>query len=144
MAVIWQKGRRLFTVAAILMLLTALAHTLGQFGPPGDAAETKVVTAMQSYHIDLGPSMRPSFFDVFRTLAFTMSIMLTALGLMNLMIVSSRDTTAVLLKRVTYLNVVWVAAFTALGLGYQVLPPLICGLLILAVLVASLAAQKKG
>ena len=45
---IWKPGRRLFTVAAILMLLTAAGHTLALFSPP-EAGEMAVMAAMRGW-----------------------------------------------------------------------------------------------
>lgn len=144
MAGIWQRGRRLFTVASILMLLTAAFHTLVQFSPPGDAGETALISTMQSYHIDLGLGMRPSFFTIFRTQAFTMTITFAALAMINLVLAGSVDLSDRLLRRIVWLNAAWVAVFTAMSFGYRVLPPLISGLLILVVLLAALVLNRKA
>jgi hypothetical protein len=141
---IWQKGRRLFVVASILMIVTAIFHTLGQFGPSSGPAETAAINAMQGFHVDFPFGMRPSIFDVFRGLAFTMSITFVAIALLNLVVAASADATAGLVQRVTWVNIIWVVAFTALTLKGQAFPAVISGLVILLFLVASLAANKRG
>ena len=141
---IWQKGHRLFVVASLLMILTAIFHTLGQFGPSSGPAETAAINAMKGFHVDLAFGMRPSIFDVFRGLAFTMSITFVAIALLNLIIAASAEVTAGLMRRITWINIIWVAGFTAMTLAYQALPAVISGLVILVFLVASLAANKKG
>lgn len=141
---IWQKGRRLFVIASILMIVTAVFHTLGQFAPSSGPAETTAINAMQAFRVDLGLGMRPSIFDVFRGLAFTMSITFVAIAALNLVVASSAETSAKLLRRITWVNIIWVVVFTAVTLGYQALPPVISGLVFLVFLVASLAGQKKS
>lgn len=143
MAGIWQRGHRLFTAASILMLLTAVFHTLAQFSPPDDAAETTMVAAMQSYRIDLGLGMRPSFFAIFRALTFTMTVTFVGIALINLILAGSSELSDRLLRRIVWLNAMWVAAFTALAIGYRVLPPMVSGLAILICLLASLALNRK-
>jgi hypothetical protein len=140
---LWQKGRRLFVVASILMIVTAVFHTLGQFGPSSGPAETAAINAMKAFHVDFGFGMRPSIFDVFRGLAFTMSITFAAIALLNLIVAASAEVSAALIRRIAWLNIIWVAAFTALTLGYQALPAVISGLIILVFLVASLTANKR-
>jgi hypothetical protein len=124
------------------MLLTALAHTVGQFAPLSPE-ESTVVNAMRGHRIDLGLGMRPSFFDIFRDLSFTMGLLQAALALINLVIAAAAEVSGTLLKRITWLNVIWVAGFTAVGLGFRVSPPVISGLVILGFLVASLAGQMR-
>lgn len=141
---IWQKGRRLFVIASILMIVTAVFHTLGQFAPSSGPTETTAINAMQAFRVDLGLGMRPSIFDVFRGLAFTMSITFVAIAALNLVVASSAETSAKLLRRITWVNIIWVVVFTAVTLGYQALPPVISGLVFLVFLVASLAANKRS
>jgi hypothetical protein len=139
---IWKPGRRLFTAAAILMLLTAVGHTLGQFAPP-EGGELAIIKAMSNYHIDLGLGMRPSFFDIFRTLAFVMSVMFTGLGLLNLIIAADPDVSPRLLRRITWGNLVWLTGFTAICLIYRIPPPLIFGLATMGILAGSLIVNRK-
>lgn len=50
----WKPGRRLFSTADVLMILTALAHTAGNLAPGGDAAEQVLLVAMRNHRILLG------------------------------------------------------------------------------------------
>ena len=62
---IWQPGRRLFTTAAILMILTAAAHTMGAVSPmPDGAAERRLLAEMRGYVLPMGMGMNPSMFDI--------------------------------------------------------------------------------
>ena len=136
---IWQRGRRLFTTAAILMLLTAISHTMGNLfpGPPGPA-EQKLFAAMDDYREPMGLGMIPSMRDIYSTLVFTMSITFGALGLLNLVVASSRETSASLLRRLTWVNAIWVGAFLILSWAYRVPPPLISAVIIEAVILLDL------
>jgi len=85
---------------------------------------------MRAAHLPMGIGMAPSLFDIFRDLAFTMSIAFFALAAFNVLIARHRDTTPALLRAATVLNLVWLAAFIALCWFYAVPPPLISGALV--------------
>lgn len=139
----WKPGRRLHTTAAILMLLTALAHTLGSLSAePSNDAERKLMAAMQGYRIPLGMGMNPSQWDIFRGLSLTMSITLAALAAVNLAIAADADASGRLLRKIGWINAVWVGAFTALYAVLEVPPPLISGLLIEAAVLGSLFGRR--
>ncbi|MEO6393050.1 MAG: hypothetical protein ABIP75_14475 [Pyrinomonadaceae bacterium] len=143
MAVIWKKGQRLFTVAAWLMLLMAIFHTIVQFGPSSGAEETSVVNAMRGFHIDLGLGMKPSWYDIFADQSFTFSILVAALAVINLVVASAPESSPALMKKVTWLNVIWVIGFIGLAFAYRVPPPLISGIVILVFLIASLIVNRR-
>ncbi len=113
----------------VLLALTGVAHTAGQFTP--DEPELgAALAAMRAAHLPMGIGMAPSLFDIFRDLAFTMSIAFFALAAFNVLIARHRDTTPALLRAATVLNLVWLAAFIALCWFYAVPPPLISGALV--------------
>jgi hypothetical protein len=142
---IWKPGRRLFTVAAVLMLLTASAHTIGALSPwPDGPAERKLLAEMRGYVLSMGLGMNPSVFDIYRDLSFTMSITLAALGIMNLVLAASRDATDALLRRAGWVNAVWVGAFLALNYAFQIPPPLLCAVVIEAVVLLALFVPSRG
>jgi hypothetical protein len=85
---------------------------------------------MRATHLPMGMGMAPSLFDIFRDLAFTMSITFFALAALNVVIVQHRDTTPALLRAVTVLNLIWLAAFIGVCWIYAVPPPLISGVVI--------------
>ena len=112
-----------------MLALTGVAHTAGQFTP--DEPELgAALAAMRAAHLPMGIGMAPSLFDIFRDLAFTMSIAFFALAAFNVLIARHRDTTPALLRAATVLNLVWLAAFIALCWFYAVPPPLISGALV--------------
>ncbi len=114
---------------SVLLALTGVAHTAGQFTP--DEPELgAALAAMRAAHLPMGMGMAPSLFDIFRDLAFTMSIAFFALAAFNVLIARHRDTTPALLRAATVLNLVWLAAFIALCWFYAVPPPLISGALV--------------
>jgi hypothetical protein len=39
----FRRGRRLFSIASILMILTSIAHTLGHFQPDPQTAEAVLI-----------------------------------------------------------------------------------------------------
>jgi hypothetical protein len=143
---IWRPGRRLFTVAGVLMILTSAAHTAGNLaGGPPEPAQAKVLATMAGYHIPMGMGMNPSIEDIFWSLTFMMSVTLTAVGVLNLILAASADATDALLRRVGWFNAIWVAGFIALNVKYQLPPPLISGMLIeVFVLAALLTGRKKA
>jgi len=142
---IWRPGRRLFTVAAVLMLLTAAAHTAGNVvEPPVDPAEQRVFAAMESHRIDMGMGMNPSVRDIFKSLTFTMSITMGALGLLNLLLAGSAAMPAGVLRSVSWVNLIWVGAFLVLNWVCRIPPPLICAVLIELAVVGALLTLKSG
>jgi len=135
----WKRGRRLFTTAAILMVLTAAGHTIGNVAPiPQGPAEQKVFAAMDEYRQPMGFGMVPSMHDIYWTLVFTMSITFAALGLMNLVVAATRETPTGLLRRLTWVNAIWVGAFMLVGWHYRVPPPFISAAILEAVIVLDL------
>jgi hypothetical protein len=106
----FRSGRRFFSIAAILMILTAVPHTLGfMMGPP---AEWNSALALNA-------ELRA----VFWTLAFTMSVTFAALGAINLVIAAVANDRVVRLTN--WANFAWVGAFGLLSLHYWVTPPMI-------------------
>ena len=123
------RGRGWFWTGTVLLALTGVAHSVGQFTPDEPELAT-AIAAMRGAHLPMGMGMVPSLFDIFRALAFTMSIAFFALAAFNVVIVRHRDTTPALLRAVTVVNLVWLAAFVALCWFYAVPPPLISGALV--------------
>ena len=120
-------GRRWFITGTVLLALTGVLHTIGQFTPdePDIAAG---LAAMRISRLPMGIGMTPSLFDIFRDLAFTMTVTFFAIAALNALIAWHRDTTAALLRAFALVNVVWLAAFVAVCYVYAVPPPLISGI----------------
>ena len=137
---IWKSGRRLFSTAAILMILTAALHTVGNMLASPDAAEGKVFAEMSGLHFTMGLGMSPSLQDVYWVLVLTMSVTFAALGAINVVIAGSPDTA--LVRRAAWMNAVWVAVFIVLCWIYRIPPPLISGVVIEAFVVGSLVTTR--
>lgn len=99
---------------------------------------------MRSAHLPMGMNMAPSLFDIFRDLAFTMSIAFFALAAFNVVIARHRDTTPALLRAATVVNLVWLAAFVALCWFYAVPPPLISGALVWPFFLVALLRNRQA
>lgn len=133
--------RRLLTIASVLMLLTTLAHTVGNLIPTSDPPQMALENTMRAFRFDAGMAMHPSMLDVHMTLVLTMSITFGALGVLNLILASARDLTDRLLARLLWTNIIWIGAFIGLCAFYRVPPPLISGVLIEIPLVAALLVK---
>ena len=109
-------GRRLFTAGTILLLLIGLVHALSLFGTPTPANDTEkqLFSLMRDYHFNLMGSSR-SMNDLMR--GFSMAFMLAAFGFGVFDLVLRKERTE-LLKRVTLVNILWVAAMMILSLRY--------------------------
>ena len=140
----WRSGRRLHSTAGVLMILTAMAHTAGNLAPNQNFALEQVMNVMRSYHLSMGMGMSPSVFDIFVSLSWTMSFTFTALGILTLIIAGSADTTGSLLRKVGWLNVVWVGAMLVTNILLRIPPPLICAATIEAVLLMAVLLPAKS
>jgi hypothetical protein len=127
------------------MLLTALAHTAGNLATAEPSPEEGAVTgAMRGYRLPMGMGMNPSMLDIFEDLVFTMSITFAALAAINLALAASAEVSDRALRRIAWVNLIWVAAFTALCWKYRIPPPLISGVLILLPLAGSVATSSRA
>src|SRR5262245_57264381 len=116
-------GRGWFITGTVLLALTGVLHTIGQFTP--DEPEIAAgLAAMRVSRLPRGMGMTPSLLDIFRDLAFTMTVTFFAIAALNAVVAWHRDTTAALLRSVALVNVVWMAAFVAVCFLYAVPPPL--------------------
>ncbi|MCI0388383.1 MAG: hypothetical protein MOB07_06410 [Acidobacteria bacterium] len=140
----FRRGRRLFSIASILLILTAAAHTLGQFQPPPQTPEfANLKSTMEAYTFDLGMGMKPSVNAIFDSLSFTMSITLFLLGLQNLL-VAMVDESGKMIRRFALVNIIGVGALIALYWYYQIPPPLISFVIVeIAFLLAILIPDRK-
>jgi hypothetical protein len=141
----WRPGRRMFTVSCILLLLAAAAHNTGflllkAVGPEDE----RVLDAMKGFHNQLGMGMSPSFFDLFLALAFTMTVLMVALGVIGLVLSASKSVSSEVIRTMTWLYVVWMAAFIGVGYYYRVPPPIISGIAVEASLIVALLTSNKG
>jgi hypothetical protein len=141
---IWKPGRRLFTSAAILMILMAAGHTAGfMVTAPPNTVEQKLFADMEAMRNPLGLGMSPSFKDIFFGLAFTLSVAFAGLGVMNLVLAAIPETPDRVLRAAGWVNVLWVAAFLIVSWIYRVPPPLIFGTIVGIAVAASLIDLRR-
>jgi hypothetical protein len=138
-------GRRLFTTGAVLLLLLGLVHSLSLIGKPAPANDTErqLLDLMSNYKFNVMGSMRTM--DNFLR-GFSISFLLGALSIGALDLVLCRER-AGMLKRVALLNVVWLAAMTAVALRYFFILPttfLVTALLIFALAWINLSSQGES
>jgi hypothetical protein len=138
------RGRRWFSAGSIATLVVALLHTLGNMLPaePTDEAYVTLMTAMRGYRVPLGLGMVPSVWDIHRSLVFTMSVCLAAMGAIGLTVAASRDVTPRLLSRLAVVLTIASAVLTALYAVYQITPALI-SLAVMTILFA-IASFRSG
>src|ERR1700727_707160 len=141
---IWKPGRRLFTSAAILMLLMAAGHTAGFLaGAPSNPVEVKLFADMGAVLNPLGLGMSPSVKDIYFALAFSLGVTFAALGAMNLVLAAIPETPDRVLRAAGWVNALWVGAFLILNWVYLVPPPLIFGAILGLAVAASLIELRR-
>ncbi|HUC53994.1 MAG TPA: hypothetical protein VMR90_08095 [Candidatus Cybelea sp.] len=114
-------GRRLFKTGAVALLIVGLVHSLSlirELAPANDT-EKQLLQLMSSYKFDLLGSMR-SMGDLLR--GFSISFMTAALGFGIFDLVLTRER-ASLLRRAALVNIIWLAAMTAVSLYYFFIVP---------------------
>lgn len=119
----FQQGRRAFSIGSIVLILTAIAHTLGNLpAPPSTPQEATLLDTMKSFILDMG-SMKPSMWDVFRALNLTMSVTVLFWGVQNLVL--ARLGNAALIRPLALCSFVACLALVVLYWIYPVPPALI-------------------
>ncbi len=141
----FRRGRRLFSTAAVLLIVVAAAHTAGhvpllfpKHPLPG------ALGTMAAERTPLGMGMAPSVLDIHLALVLTMSVTFVALGLLNLVVAAAGETAATTLRRLAWLDAAWVGALVALYAHYRIPPPLISAALVEVVLLSSLLATRPA
>jgi hypothetical protein len=133
-----ERGRRLFSTAAVLMILTAGAVW----------TRTLLTILISGAHtagsLASGMGMDPSVYDIYWDLALTMSITFAALGVINLLIAAAPSASGRLLRNVGWANAVWVAAFLILNAANRISPALICAGIVELFVIASLVTSKRA
>jgi hypothetical protein len=114
-------GRRLFKAGAVALLILGAVHSISFFQEllPANDTEKQLLDLMSSYTFNLMGSFR-SMAGMLR--GFSASFMLAALGFGVIDLMLSRER-AGLLKRVALINIVWLAAMTAVSLRYFFIVP---------------------
>jgi hypothetical protein len=138
-------GKRLFSAGALVLILLGLVHSLSliESQVPANETEKQLFSLMSDYKFDLMGSMR-SMDNLFR--GFSISFMLAAIvmGVLDLFLRGER---AGLLKRVALINLIWLAAMSAVSLRYFFAAPtsfLVVPLLLFVLAWIKLPAEKKA
>jgi len=131
-------GRRLFKFGGAWLVLLGIVHSTSLFHPMTAANETErqLLDLMADYKFNLMGSMR-SMSDLVR--GFSISFTLGAFGLGAIDLALSRERGG-LLKRVALVNVIWLAALTAVAFRYFFAAPL--SFLVVALLIFVVAWLK--
>jgi hypothetical protein len=131
-------GRRLFLAGAIWLLLMGAVHSLSFIKPltPQNATERQLFDLMSNYKFNIAGTMRSM--DNFMT-GFSICFMLSALGfgLLDVSLVKER---AALLKRISLVNILWLAIMVGVALRYFFIVPI--AFLSVALLIFGLAWLK--
>ena len=119
----FQPGRRAFSIGSIVLVLTAIAHTLGNLpAPPSTPQEATLLETMKGFILDMG-LMKPSMLDVFRALNMTMSVTVLFWGVQNLVLAKLGN--AALMRPLALCSFLANLALVALYWIYPVPPALI-------------------
>ncbi len=131
-------GRRLFKSGAVCLLILGLVHSLSLIRAqvPANDTERQLLDLMANYKLNLMGTFR-SMATLMR--GFSVAFMLAPLsfGVLDLMLSGERTG---LLKRVALVNILWLAAMTAVSLHYFFVIP--TSFLVVALLLFILAWLK--
>ena len=122
-------GRGWFIAATVLLGITGVLHTIGQFGPEPPELHSALMAAREA-HLPMGLGMAPSLMDILSDLAFTMSITFFALTAVNLILAFHADATTALRRTAAGVSVAWLLAFDVLCYVYRIPPPLVSGIVV--------------
>ncbi len=113
--------RRLFKAGAVALLIIGLVHSISFFQKlvPANDTEKQLLDLMSNYKFDLAGSLR-SMGDLMT--GFSVCFMLAALAFGAFDLLLSGERTG-LLKRVAFMNILWLAAMTAVSLHYFFVVP---------------------
>lgn len=135
---LFSPGRRWLSAASLTMMVVAGLHTAGQFGAePREPHVAEALAAMRTARLPMGAGMVPSIFDIFRSLTFTMSVTVLALGALGLAVSADREASTRLLRRVAGLLALCSLALTGLYAFYQVPPALVSFVVVSALYVVA-------
>ena len=109
-------GRRLFASGAVVLILLGLVHSISLFQPliASNQTERQLLDLMSNYKFDLMGSMR-SMANLMRGFSMCFMLAVLAMGAVDLLLCRER---VALLKRLTLINVVWLAALNLVSFRY--------------------------
>lgn len=126
----------------VLLVLTAVLHAFGHTQKP--SAEHQALEAqMAAYRLPFGTGNDPTMLDAMHMLSWTMSLAFLAIGLMVLGIIAMAETPDRLLRRVAWMNALWLAVFAGLSCYFRLPPPAILGAVSALVFAAALVPRAR-
>ena len=143
MTIAREPRRWALAVAGIFQILTAAAHTTAQLRGAPDRGEALAIDAMRSYRLPFGLAENPSLLDLFESLSYTMSITFAAMGVLVVTIAASAGAADKLLRRLAWVNVIWLTAFVALNAAHRLPPPALAGVLTLLAFLVALTFRAR-
>ena len=136
-----RRGRGLSGVAGVLLILSAVAHTIGHLPLLRGAERSGSIVAMDADRAPLGLGMAPSMLDAHLALVLTMSVTFGALGVVTLLVALS-DVDSRLHRRIVWVDAICVGILVVVYAYYRIPPPLISTVLIEAALLAALFRSR--
>lgn len=120
-------GSRPLAVASASMAIVAAIHTIGNVVPPAELAErlAPLRQHMESTVLPLGLGMMPSVWAVLRSLVFTMSVGLLAIGCLGMAVALDHDASSGLRRRVAGVATMACGALATIYWWYGIAPPLL-------------------
>ncbi|MGE0439719.1 MAG: hypothetical protein AB7L66_03675 [Gemmatimonadales bacterium] len=118
-------ARRAYLTGCWLLLLVAVAHTMGHLQPPpADAAYQALDAASRDYRTPMGFGMAPSVFDIQQALSLTMSVLTAGLALLGL-VAGWRLAEPGRLRALAAVNLIVSAALAVGYFRHRIPPPLV-------------------
>ena len=87
--------------------------------------------------------MSPTMDDIFLALAYSMTVLMVGLGATGLVLAASKSVSSAVIRLVAWIYLGWSVAFTVTAYHFQVPPPIISGLVIVASLIVAIIPAGK-
>ena len=121
---VFRRGRRLFTIASLALIVTAGLHSVGHFAPiPPNTSLQMITEEMAAVRLPLGMGMAPSMLGIFLALSLTMGVTLLWLALQNLAAAAGEDSRVV--RRQTWISVLCCGVLVWVYWHYRIPPPFV-------------------
>jgi hypothetical protein len=139
-------GRRWFIAGAIGLIVFASIHLLAvyqsNFGEPATPEIAELDRMLRNVHIlDAGPFQASAWHTV-ELLNTSYSVLLLYAGVLNLLMVGPALASG-RLRRITWVNILFVGLLLALTVVFQFLPPMVLTAVVLLLFVVSLIRQRS-
>lgn len=131
----FRRGTRILGTASVLLLLEAIAHTLGTVSPlPDEPSVQALVAAMRDLRQPLGLGMEPSAWDIQRGLAYALTVLFALMGATGLIMPALAPHNRRVYRGTAAMLLVANAALLGLWWHYRIPPPLLFQVVILPLL----------